>query len=656
MSTDPIVLSAQARAIAETLHKRDDVVIRLKTNQSGFAEDALDEIEIEDPGHFRAEKKLLTLNLDKLVGKAKRASLRSLATVEDFRQVPVLAGVLAHESAHARFSLWDDLPETIPNPEYDPTFIPGVSTPKKADDPRYLPGISAAHDAMTDEEWFEDKGPGKHIKPDIRTIESFPVSGNGRLMALASDLEEPRVERLGKSHFSKTWKRAMELSSGHLVLEQVAEMDNDEKNPVDAAASLIVLVGGRLSAGTLGNTSEGRAAVKKVLDSAQKIIEESLRGVEGAHEDPYFAIMEIVSKATFDDNHDDAVPHLEAARQIINIIHPDQQDDPDTDPNGNSEGEGEGEGGGEGGGGAAVSGTLAEMANALKDAVDALADQMQDEVQMEIENPDTNSGGGHGAVKFQNPKAPQIDRYENPNADDRALYKLASAWMQSQIDPVVEDYEVNQWLPTGGARLDVRAFVRDNLAGHVANQRADWSRETQITKPQPPVKFATMLDGSGSMHAMARPSASIAWAAANAAADLPEARTASVVYGEAAALTQAPGHAAPKQLAISRTNGGWENFSDAAEIIEKALWLDEQIEDEQRTNVVILIVSDLCYGGHGQGEAFNRITKDWKERGFRTLVVGSHAYPSVSKDGRGPGYGGLTTDHVELVSPTELFK
>src|SRR6478736_2426907 len=123
MTTDPIELSAQARAVIQTLHQRNDVVVRLKTDKSGFAEDARTELDKAAPGHFQADKRVLTLDLDTLITKGKPLP-ESLETVEDFRKYPVLAGVAAHESAHARYSLWDTdenpLPESIPNPEFDP--------------------------------------------------------------------------------------------------------------------------------------------------------------------------------------------------------------------------------------------------------------------------------------------------------------------------------------------------------------------------------------------------------------------------------------------------------------------------------------------------------------------------------------------------------
>ena len=611
--TDPIRLASEARAILENLHKRDDVVVRFKTDASGYAEDALDDLDRIAPGHFRAEKRDLTLNLDTLVS-SKKPLPSSLAAIEDWRKYPVLAGVAAHESAHARFSLWDSeenpLPDRIPNPKFDPADLDGESGP-----------------------------------------EFFPVSETGKLYDLAKILEEPRVERLGTTHFTKTWRRAMQMSAAHLILQGMDEDDaQGDEDPLDSAVKMAVLIGGRLSAGTLGNSYESRKHVRKILDSAQKIIETALPDAE----DPFHSVMGIINKAVFSNEHESGEFMLECARQILEIVHEDESDDPDGDGEGEGE-EGEGSGSGSGEGDEA----MREMAQAMQDAVDGAIDEMQEQIKVEEEH-DTSKppeGGGHGSVLYQNPLAPQIDHHEQPNAEDRSLYRRALAWMEAQIQPTITESEVSQWLPTGGARLDVRGFIRDNMADRHASQRADWSRVSETVKPAPPVKVAIMLDGSGSMRSMARPSASIAWAASNAAADLPESRTISVVYGDAAAVTQPPGHQPARSVAVSRTDGGTEDFASAAQMVEDGLWLDEAIEEGEPSNVLIIIISDLMYGGttasgESQKNAFRRIAKDWKDRGLRVVVVGA----SVRDGSVNPYVGNLDELGVELVTPKELFR
>lgn len=639
--TDPIVLAAQARPMLETLHQRNDVVVYLKTNKSGFDEDALDEQDEGAPGHFRVERRALTLVLDTLLGKTEHGHSKplpdSLATIEDWRKHPVLAGVAAHESAHARFSLWDSqdnpLPETIVNPNFDPAH-PEPKLPDDTDDP-------------------DHKGP-----------EEFPVSRNGKLHELAMMLEEPRVERLGTGNFTKTWRRAMQMSASHLILEQVDSDDANGVKALDAAVRLTVLIGGRLAAGTLGSTFESRKMVRKILDSAQAIIEEALPDAD----DPFHKINGIVSEHVFNNDHTDARAHLEAARRILEIAHPEHAEDPDSggagaggSGSGGGDGEEDDEGEGEGEG-SATSAALEAMAKAMRDNLDTLHEEMAKMVESEESQPDPSErdGGGYGSVLYRDPMAPRIARHEQPNADDRDLYRRALAWMEKQTQPTITEYEINQWLPVGGARLDVRSHIRDNLAGHRGSQRSDWSRVSETVKTAPPVKVAIMLDGSGSMSRFARPSASIAWAAANAAAQLPESRTVSVVYGNAAAVTQAPGHLPAKTVAVSNTDGSTEEFIGAAKLVEDALWLDQDTAEGEPTNVLIIIVSDLRYGGidrrtrEPQAAGFKRIVDDWHARGFRVVVVGAN--PATELYNTAPRVLHRDIKSIEIVSPQDLFR
>jgi hypothetical protein len=637
-NTDPIILSAQARAVAQTLHKRDDIVVKFKTNESGYSEDALSAEDEANPGHFRADSNLLTINLDAVT---KGKAVRKLDSIEDFREHPVLAGVMAHEAGRARWSDWTNrgtLPESIPNPDFDP------AEPTR-------PVMNDEGDIVMNEDGTVKTEP---------VPESFPVSGNGKLIEMAEFLEEPRVERIASNTFTKTWKKAMTLSAGHLVLEQVEKMDEEETNALDSAVRLLCLVGGRSTAGTLGSTYEGRKAVKKVMESAEKILTESLPDVE----DPFHKIMGIINKEVFNNDHEDAVSHLEHARQILSIIHPEQQDDPDAPGPGEGDGEGEEGTGMPGGAGSAEGGeAMKAMQDAMREAIDGLNDKMNEMIESPNAMKDEEqTSGGYGAVMYQNPEAPKIARHEQPTAADRELYKRARSWMQQQIEPTVSATEFGQWLPGGGARLNVRSHIRDGLAGHRGAQRSDWDRVSETIKTAPPVKVAIMLDGSGSMSSMARPSAAIAWAAANAAADLPESRTVSVVYGNAAAVTQVPGHAPARTVAVSNTDGGMEDFIGAAALVEQALWLDEDYSDEEKSNVLIIVVSDLMYGGRStkgfphemQQAGFARIAKDWESRGYNMVVVGS----DVRRVGSRLEGSGLDLKNLpfQITQPAELFK
>jgi hypothetical protein len=704
---DPLILAAQARPVIASLHQRNDTVLRFSTKKSGYVEDELDAGAEDEGGHFRIDKKVMILDLDRLT----KNEVESLATVEDFRKHPILAGVAAHQSAHARWSLWgttegDEFPETIPNPDYDEAHVHDASC-----DPKLCSGDGVT--ATAPHKWGDPDGGqcatcietitepdgtivvGPKLNPALGStlpkcnhgIESFPVKPGGQLAEVAKMLEEPRVERLGTNNFTKTWQRGMQLGAGHLVMEGVEEDDAADKDPLDAALGLAIRVGGRLAAGTLGTSMESRATVKRILGSVQKVMETALPDAD----DPYHSVMGLINKQVFSNEHTAPIPHLEAARQILAILHPENQDNPDEP--GDGDGEGQGEGSGAGAAAAILAGSPGEgdpegegespsvsdgdestekpektpeqqqaeedmkaaLSEAFADAMDgldALNDELSKEKIIDEDTPESKKQeqGGHGAVVYNDPQAPEVHHHEQPTKEDQELFRRARDWFWAQIEPTVTKADVSTWMPGGGARLNVRQWIKDNLNGNVGPQRRDWEREIESVKPAPPVKQAIMLDGSGSMSSYARKSAAIAWATANAAADLPESRTVSVIYGPAAAVTQLPGHNPARDLAVSNTDGGWENFIHASQIVEQALWLDDQVEEGQPENVFILIVSDLQYGRAGQGPAFLRITKDWAERGYRIMVAGAAANRSV---------GGVTIgsiDWIELVAMDDLFK
>lgn len=645
--TDPIALGAQAREILTKLHERKDVVVRLKTDRSGYDSDKLSkkDQEADTGGHYQDDRKVLTINLDKVLSFGKDAP-EKLDTIEDWRLFPVLAGVAAHESAHAKYTRWHDtaenpFPQSLVNPDYNPDhpkrWVPNPDwRPKPTDDTD--PNYEADQLASLLPERIEDV--------DYQGPEYFPVREvGGKLVELAKVLEEPRVERLGRTHFTKTWKKALEFSASHLTLESVDEMDDDDQQPLDAAVNLAVLVGGRLAAGTLGATDSSRAAAQKVLDSAQKVIEASLP----ESTDPFHTIMGIVSSSVFDNEHDDANSHLEAARQILAIVHPESTDDPDSGK-GNEDGTGGQQqsssaagmpgAGGEDAGEAPDPSALAAAQEALSEALEQAMAEAQEglaelgteggeraEKEEEAQQAEQKSEG-YGTTN-EAPRLPQIDRYEEPDAADREMYRRCLDWMQRQIQPTVTEGEYGQWMAGGGSRFNPRSFIRDNLAGHRVNQRTDWDRPFETIKPAPPVKVAILLDGSGSMNTQARFSARVAWAVANAAAELPESRTVSVVFGNRAMLTQEPGRHPSKLVAVAKTNGSTEDFIGAAKLVEEHLQLgeDEELDDDgqaARNNTLIVIVSDLMFFGTGQAAAAARTTRDWKERGYTVLNVGSN--------------------------------
>ena len=99
----------------------------------------------------------------------------------------------------------------------------------------------------------------------------------------------------------------------------------------------------------------------------------------------------------------------------------------------------------------------------------------------------------------------------------------------------------------------------------------------------------------------------------------------------------------------------------AAKMVEDALWLNEEVEEGEPSNVLIIIVSDLQYGGvdrttrEKQMDGFHRIVKDWDSRGYQVVVVGAepmavrHRYGSYGSPSN-------TDEGFTIKRPEELFR
>lgn len=681
-SGDPIELGAALAPVLQELHGENDVTVRLYSDNSGYAEDRADDDLRESRGRYRTSKRQIDLNLDDL---APKGGVYDLSSPKAVRKHPVLAGVAAHESSHVKFSKWGTeqglpIPAQIPGPDGNPVS----------------------------------------------------VSETGKMLQWAMLLEESRVERLAMEEFPAQWGQALIKSGFHDVRELLNTLKEEaqerredpeteagsgkSKKPgvlsdPQAVARVVALLHGKAVAGSVDAADK---QVISILDLCRDIMDQQFG--EGAYE----AFTQTVGEHVFSDEHKNPWPHLEAARRVLAVMEPENQDDPDgagspkgesgesgedSDSGGKSSpSEGEGEGGkskgkpesspegdddsdDEGAPGASNPGEGEDEDEDSEDSEDDSeepgdgggddSDDSDDEKDDESESgagdppptpdtsdleeklekalqdwgdeeytvthseeeapedatPDKNRRPSHGSRVYRNPQAPKVDREVTPEKEDRDLYHSVQRWLERQAMPTVSEREAGQWLPSGGARLDVRGWVRDNMADHIGSQRSDWAKLVETVKPAPPVRVGIMLDASGSMSSYTRHAASVAWAVANAAADLPDARTVSVAFGNAAGVTQEVGHTPARTVNVMRADGATEDWTGASELVTEALWLDddETADENERSNALIVIVSDLMFVGDSlghkgvvsQAQRFIDDAAMWLDRGYRIVVVGA---------------------------------
>ncbi|MCO5999766.1 VWA domain-containing protein [Actinoallomurus sp. WRP9H-5] len=121
--------------------------------------------------------------------------------------------------------------------------------------------------------------------------------------------------------------------------------------------------------------------------------------------------------------------------------------------------------------------------------------------------------------------------------------------------------------------------------------------------PAPPLRVGIACDVSGSMHRFAAPVASAAWILARATAHIPDARSATVIFGDRVRPITHPGRA-PRQVSEFSASDGTERFCHAIDALEAAV-------DLARPGAarLLVIVSDGVFRAEELTDGQQRITR-----------------------------------------------
>ncbi len=195
----------------------------------------------------------------------------------------------------------------------------------------------------------------------------------------------------------------------------------------------------------------------------------------------------------------------------------DDQPGEDGDAESDSD-EGEGDEAGEGDGGATSStdqpAEQSELEKALAEIEARSASDTEDEAEEKAdEQPNTAGGmtagtgeGGDGNLGWR-----------NPTKDEREVQKGAERFLRDLIAPT-ESSKVSL-TESPSATVDGAALAAWRAGGQQRDPRF-FKRTRREVQPSPPVKIAVLVDVSGSMDELQKPSALLSWALASAALDL----------------------------------------------------------------------------------------------------------------------------------------
>jgi hypothetical protein len=159
--------------------------------------------------------------------------------------------------------------------------------------------------------------------------------------------------------------------------------------------------------------------------------------------------------------------------------------------------------------------------------------------------------------------------------------------------------------PVPPGRLRMRQ-VMANDARRAAGARPDaepFTRTISRRTPAPPLRLGIACDISGSMMAFTGPVASAAWILGRAASLIPDATTATVLYGERVDALTRPGHA-PGHVTTFGAPDGTERFCTAIDALDGALGLSRP-----GTARLLAIVSDTYYAPDEITDGQRRITR-----------------------------------------------
>lgn len=161
--------------------------------------------------------------------------------------------------------------------------------------------------------------------------------------------------------------------------------------------------------------------------------------------------------------------------------------------------------------------TESELAQALSDiehqckseTEDETEDETEEEASAALAEPGHGAGtGGQGSMG---------EGWCNPTKDERTIQKGAERFLRGLIEP--SEASKMSLTDSPAATVDGAALAAWRAGGQI-NAPNFFKRTRRNVEPSPPVKVAILVDVSGSMEELQKPSAILSWALASAALDL----------------------------------------------------------------------------------------------------------------------------------------
>jgi hypothetical protein len=198
---------------------------------------------------------------------------------------------------------------------------------------------------------------------------------------------------------------------------------------------------------------------------------------------------------------------------------------------------------------------------------------------------------------------PAVTGTREPRDGEKAAARRLTRTLRDATAGGRDTVTITSPVPPGRLRMrQVLAAGAQRAAG--ARPTAEpFTRTRSRRVPAPPLRAGIACDISGSMRAFTGPVASAAWILARAAAALPAATTATILYGEQVHALTHPGHA-PARVTTFKAPDGTEQLGRAIDALDGALGLSRP-----GTARLLAIVSDTCHTPEEIAGGQRRITR-----------------------------------------------
>jgi hypothetical protein len=201
------------------------------------------------------------------------------------------------------------------------------------------------------------------------------------------------------------------------------------------------------------------------------------------------------------------------------------------------------------------------------------------------------------------PPAAATSGTREPREDEKAAARHLTRALRAAAARDRVPVTITSATPPGRLKMRAALAADAQRAAGALPTAQPFSRTARRHVPAPPLRVAIACDISGSMAPYARPVASAAWILARAAAAIPAAATATVIYGRTVRPVTWPGRAPARVTEFTATDA-YESFCQAVDALDGALGLSRRGAAR-----LLVIVSDGNYKKTEPADGQKRITR-----------------------------------------------